>query len=335
MSEAASPPLRKDARQLGARLWEYQAERFPVFKHGALIAAFGASAVCLSAILRGGAAGWPAPNPLSIFVAIAVLFGFFFQLRVADEHKDNEEDTKFRPERPVPRGLVTLAELRAVAIGVAVSQVALTVWLDWRLLGPLLLVWVWMAVMTKEFFVPVWLKKHPLVYMISHMAIMPLIDLYATACDWLPHGDGGHQGFGLTLGAFLLLSLVNGSVIEIARKCWAPDQEREGVETYSKLWGPGRSGIAVLCVVLAGFALAAFITARSGTGIWMLGGLALVSAWCAWCAIDYAGTPTTKTSKALETGSGVFVLTNYLLLGVLPMLPVMLHAFVNQLFSGL
>ncbi len=171
-------------------LWEYQAERFPVFKHGALIVAFGASAVCLSALLRGGA-----PNPWAIAVAVLVLFGIFFQLRVADEHKDNEDDTKFRPERPVPRGLVTLAELRGVAIGVGVAQVALTAWLDWRLLGLLLLVWGWLAVMTKEFFVPDWLKKRPLIYMISHMAIMPLIDLYATACDWLPAGTGGHEGF--------------------------------------------------------------------------------------------------------------------------------------------
>lgn len=302
-------------------MWEYQAERFPMFKHGALIAAFGASAVCLSALLRGGT-----PNPWAIVVAVLVLFGFFFQLRVADEHKDNAEDTRFRPERPVPRGLVKLAELRGVAIGVGVAQVALTVWLDWRLLGLLLLVWAWMAVMTKEFFAPAWLKKRPLVYMISHMAIMPLIDLYATACDWLPAGASlsegyrGHAGFGLTLGAFLLLSLVNGSVIEIARKCWAPESEREGVETYSKLWGPGRAGVAVMSVVLAGFALSGFINARSEAGPWMLGGLALVTAWTAWSAIDYAGTPTTARAKMLETSSGVFVLANYLLLGVLPLL---------------
>ncbi len=302
-------------------MWEYQAERFPVFKHGALIAAFGASAVCLSALLRGGT-----PNPWAIVVAVLVLFGFFFQLRVADEHKDNAEDTRFRPERPVPRGLVKLAELRGVAIGVGVAQVALTVWLDWRLLGLLLLVWAWMAVMTKEFFVPAWLKKRPLVYMISHMAIMPLIDLYATACDWLPAGASlsegyrEHAGFGLTLGAFLLLSLVNGSVIELARKCWVPESEREGVETYSKLWGPGRAGVAVMSVVLAGFALSGFINARSAAGPWMLGGLALVTAWIAWSAIDYAGTPTTARAKMLETSSGVFVLANYLLLGVLPLL---------------
>lgn len=305
----------RDARGLAVRLWEYQAERFPVFKHGALIAAFGASAVCLSALLRGAAPSW-----LAVAVAVTVLFGFFFQLRVADEHKDNADDTKYRPERPVPRGLVRLAELRSVAVAVGVVQVGLTAFLDARLIVLLLAVWGWMAIMTKEFFVPEWLKKRPLIYMVSHMAIMPLIDLYATACDWLPNDFAMHEGFGLTLGAFLLLSLVNGSAIEIARKCWAPEQEREGVETYSKLWKPGPAGVAVMAIVLTGLALSAFINVRSGAGVWFLGGLLLVSAWAAWCAIDYAGTPTPKTAKAIETASGVFVLCNYLLLGVLPLL---------------
>ena len=304
-----------DARGLGARLWAYQAERFPLVKHGVLIAAFGASATCLSALLRGGA-----PSVLAIVVAVLVLFGFFFQLRVADEHKDNEDDTKFRPERPVPRGLVTLAELRVVAIGVGVTQVALTVALDWRLLGPLLLVWAWMAVMTKEFFVPAWLKKRPIIYMVSHMAIMPLIDLYVTACDWLPAGVALHENFGLTLGAFLLLSLVNGSVIEIARKSWAPSSEREGVETYSRLWGAQRAGIVVMALLLAGLALSAFINVRSDAGVVVLVGLMLVTMFAAWTAIDYAGAPAARKVKQMETGTAVFVLGNYLLLGVIPLL---------------
>lgn len=315
MSEATTATPAKPARGLGARLWEYQAERFPVFKHGALIAAFGASAVCLSALLRDAAPSW-----LPIAVAVLVLFGLFFQLRVADEHKDNEEDTNFRPERPVPRGLISLKELRVVAIAVGVAQVGLTALLDPMLIVLLLAVWGWMAIMTKEFFVPKWLKARPLIYMVSHMMIMPLIDLYATACDWLPAGYALHEGFGLTVGAFLLLSLVNGTAIEIARKSWAPEQEREGVETYSKLWKPGPAGVAVMSVVLAGLALSAFINVRSGASDWILGALLLVSAWTAWCAIDYAGTPTPKTAKAMETASGVFVLCNYLLLGVIPLL---------------
>lgn len=326
MSDA---PSASKARGLGARLWEYQAERFPVFKHGVLIAAFGTSAVCLSALLRGSAPAW-----LALVVAVLVLFGLFFQLRVADEHKDNEDDTKYRPERPVPRGLVTLAELRGVAIGVGLVQVALTAWLDWRLLALLALVWAYMAVMTKEFFVPAWLKKRPIIYMVSHMAIMPLIDLYATACDWLPAGVALHEDFGLTLLAFLLLSLVNGSVIEIARKSWAPAMEREGVETYSKLWGPGRAGAAVNVIVIAGLTLAAFVNVRSGAEIWYLVALMAVTFYASWTAIDYAGTPTETTVKRMETGTAVFVIANYLLLGVLPLLFAAAGMSVNGMLSG-
>lgn len=315
MTSAAGQAAAPTKGGLAARLWAYQAERFPVFKHGVLIAAFGASGVCLSALQRGGA-----PSVVSILVAIAVLFGFFVQLRVADEHKDFEDDLKFRPERPVQRGLVTLKELRGVAIAAGVIQLGLTVLVSWSLIVLLLAVWAWMAVMTKEFFAPKALKARPLLYMISHMMVMPLIDLYATACDWWTAGLASHDGAGLTLAAFLLLSLVNGTIIEIARKSWAPEQEREGVETYSKLWRPGPAGVVVLSVVLAGLVISAFINVRSGAEILWLGLLMLVSGWVAWCAIDYAGTPTPKTAKAMETAGGVFVLGNYLLLGVLPLM---------------
>jgi 4-hydroxybenzoate polyprenyltransferase len=318
VSEAAAPVHAdpKARASLASRLWQYQAERFPIVQHGLLIAAFGASAVCLSALLRGGA-----PSVVAIVVAVVVLFGFFFQLRVADEHKDNEEDTKYRPERPVPRGLVTLAELRTMAFAVAGVQVLLTAWLGWMLLGLLALVWAWMALMTKEFFAPKELRKRPILYMVSHMMVMPLIDLYATACDWGPAGGmEGHQGFLVTLAGFLVLSLVNGTTLEIARKSWAPEQEREGVETYSRLWGPGVAGAAVMAVVLLGLATSAFVNVRSGAPLWCLAGLLLVSAWAAWAAIDYAGTPAEKTAKRMEMSVGVFVLANYLLLGVLPLI---------------
>jgi len=35
--------------------------------------------------------------------------------------------------------------------------------------------------MSKEFFVADWLRRRPVLYMLSHMVIMPLVDLYATS----------------------------------------------------------------------------------------------------------------------------------------------------------
>jgi 4-hydroxybenzoate polyprenyltransferase len=307
MTEPVSPAVDAPAARasLMSRLWVYQAERFPVVKHGMLIAAFGASAVCLSALLRGPEA---TPSLHAIAVSIIVLFCFFFQLRVADEHKDNAEDTKYRPERPVPRGLVTLKELRGVAMTAGALQLVLSATLGWGLVGLLLLVWGWMAVMTKEFFAPRALKKRPVLYMVSHMAVMPLIDLYATACDWAPAGEKA-AGFGLVLSAFLALSLFNGIVLE-----------REGVETYSRLWGPGRAGLAVAVAAFVGLVLSAYVHVQSGAGLVFLLGLLAVAAWLMYAAIEYATGPAVKTAKHLEVASGGFVLANYLLLGVLPMI---------------
>jgi 4-hydroxybenzoate polyprenyltransferase len=308
----------KPARGLAARLWEYQAERFPVIKHGALIVAFGASAVCLSALLRGPRSE---VGLHGVAVAVLVLFLLFFQLRVADEHKDAADDAKYRPERPVPRGLVSLGELRGVAIGAGLVQVVLAASLDWQLLGLLAVVWAWMALMTREFFAPDALRKRPILYMVSHMMVMPLIDLFATACDWLPAGaDIDAQHFGPALGGFLALSFFNGTVLEIARKSWAPEQEREGVESYSKLWRPGRAGVTVAAMMFAGFCLSVFVHLQSGAHAAFLALLMVSAMYAMFAAIDYAGTPTVKKAKGLETASGVFVLSNYLLLGVLPLI---------------
>src|SRR5439155_297122 len=81
---------------------------------------------------------------------------FFFLLRVLDEHKDEDVDRRFRPELPVPRGLVTLAELRWLG-GAALALVrALNAWAAPALLVPILGVGAWATLMTKEFSAPGW-----------------------------------------------------------------------------------------------------------------------------------------------------------------------------------
>jgi 4-hydroxybenzoate polyprenyltransferase len=302
---------------LAARLWIYQAERFPIFKHGLLIAAFGASGVCVSALLRGSQAR---PDPAAIAVSIGVLFLLFFQLRVADEHKDAEDDRRYRPERPVPRGLVSLMELRALAFVAAGAQALLVLWFHPPLFLALALVWAWMVLMTAEFFAPAWLKARPIVYMVSHMVIMPLIDLFATACDWMPSGEPQNKDFTIGLGAFLVLSFFNGTALEIGRKTWAPEDEREGVETYSKLWGSARAGFAAACAILAAL-LASLITHYSTDApIWFAMALAAGALFAVYAARTYVRAPTHAHARALENSAGVWVLVSYVALGIAPMI---------------
>src|SRR5690606_31401222 len=95
-----------------------------------LIAAFSFCAVSLSAMLRTDPQqpAWPAWQ--SALVAFITCFGFFLQLRIADEFKDLAEDTRFRPYRPVPRGLVSLRELGWLFVIICALQLMLALWRD-------------------------------------------------------------------------------------------------------------------------------------------------------------------------------------------------------------
>lgn len=297
---------------LPSRLWLYQKERFPVFKHGLLIAAFSCSAVCLSALLRGQAAF---PEIEAFILSFTVLFTLFFQLRVADEFKDAKEDAKFRPERAVPRGLVSLKELAAAGVLAGIAQLAAVLAYFPALALILLVVWIYMALMSAEFFVPAWLKSRPFLYMVSHMFIMPLIDLFATACDWLVQVNHAPNG----LIWFLIVSFFNGAIIEIGRKTWAPSMERQGVESYSSSWGLKKAMIVWGCAILASFGCAVAVSIQIDFLLPAISVLVLMMLWMMITAAQFLKTKDEAQAKALENVSGLWVFCIYLFLGIVPM----------------
>ena len=296
------------------RWWIYQRERFPVFAHTPVIAAFSFSAVCYSALLRGAhhLPGWK-----PCLVSFASSFLFFLQLRLADEFKDFEEDTRYRPYRAVPRGLVSLRDLGRVWVGCIGIQLLLAFWLAPRLIVLLVLTWAYLALMSKEFFARRWLKARPITYMVTHMAIMPLVDLYTTSCDWVPTGVA-RPPHGLLW--FLAVSFFNGMVVEIGRKIRSPQDEEEGVETYSFLWGRRNAVIAWLAMMActAGCAYIAALRIEFARPVLVL----LVILYCAAVGAGFyflrGAVP--KRGKLIETTAGVWSLLMYLSLGFVPMI---------------
>lgn len=296
-----------------ARWWIYQRERFPIVAHGLLIAAFSVSALGFSSLLRGQSH----LPPLGILIAaFCSSFLFFLQLRIADEFKDFEDDLRYRPYRPVPRGLIRLPELGRVGLCAVAIQMILALLVDVRLVAILVVVWAYLGLMTKEFFVRDWLKRHPVVYMTSHMLIMPFIDFYVTAFDWLRQGSPPPPG----LAWFLVLSFCNGIVVEIGRKIRSPHDEETGVETYSALWGARNAILAWLgAMVLTAMAslLAAryirFIRTDVAILVLLLGAAAAI-------AIAFLRMPQTARARRIEQMSGVWTLLMYTSLGALPLL---------------
>lgn len=290
------------------RWWIYQKERFPIAKHGLLIAIFSAGAIGCSHQLTGGAI-----DPGAAIVAFVVLLLAFLQLRIADEFKDFDDDFRYRPYRPVPRGLVTLGELRAIGGGCAAIQLGLSIALGWKSVLLLAIIWLYTTLMRHEFFAPDWLKSHPIAYLLSHMLIMPLLALYASSCDWLRSSN-----FPIALLWFLAVSYGNGLAIELGRKIRAPEAEEPGVETYTALWGLTN-------------AIAAWISALWIAGIAAIGAAVQIRYWPAIAlvlallgiSIVLAGRfwmrPTVKSAGAIEQMAGIWTLLVNLSLGVLPL----------------
>jgi 4-hydroxybenzoate polyprenyltransferase len=295
------------------RWWVYQRERFPIVAHGLLIAAFSFSAVSFSSLLRGNIA---LPSFQTALVAFITSFLFFFGLRIADEFKDFEEDSRYRPYRAVPRGLVSLRELGILGGMCALVQLGLALWFDPPLVQLLAIVWVYLMLMTKEFFVGEWLKARPILYLVSHMAIIPLVDLYATACDWWPAQSEPPRG----LIWFLIVSYFNGVVIEIGRKVRAPKDEERGVNTYSFLWGYRNAALVWLAAMLvtAGFAL---VAARWIEFCLPVACVLTILLMCAAVVVwSFVREPTATQAKRIERLSGVWTVLMYLSLGAAPLL---------------
>ncbi len=297
----------------GNRWWIYQRERFPLAAHGPLIFAFSFSAVSFSALLRGHD-GWPAGASLAVAFLTSLLF--FLQLRIADEFKDFEEDSRFRPYRPVPRGLVRLPELGVIGALGALVQLLLAWWLHAPLLILLAVTWLYLALMSHEFFARDWLKARPITYLWTHMLIMPLVDLYATATDWLLHGQMPPAG----LHWFLIVSFFNGIVIEIGRKLRAPADEERGVETYTVLWGRARAVATWLAALVLTGAFAVIAAQRIGWHWPMAALLGVPLAVAVWLGVTFVRAPVAGRGQRLELLSGVWTLVLYLGLGAAPML---------------
>ena len=190
-----------------------------------------------------------------------IIFMFFFQLRITDEFKDYEEDLKYRPYRPVQRGIISLKALGKIGIATIIIQIILAHVINPKLIYFMLLVWVYMFLMTKEFFIKNWLTERILIYALSHVVIMIFITLvilkgtgYILESHFLEtlylSLERYEKNIFIGLIPLFALNYLNGIVLEIGRKTRKANEEEYGVQTYSKLWGR-KKAVFILCILYA------------------------------------------------------------------------------------
>jgi 4-hydroxybenzoate polyprenyltransferase len=285
--------------------------------HGILIAAFTFSAVSYSRICRGqdGFIHWS-----DFLIGIFATVTLFFLVRIFDEFKDKEEDNKYRKYLPVPRGLISLKELKVIGCIVGLAQITVIAVFQLEMLYLYVIVLVYLMLMGAEFFVPVWLKQRQMIYITSHMFIIPLIDIYASGLDWLLDGAKPHWG----LAWFFAVSYANGLVLEFGRKIRTPDTEEEGVISYTGLYGT-KGGpsiwIALMFVTMVLAMGASYYANYSWIAFGVFGTFFILCSLPGWLFLIQS---TVKRTRYIEYASAVWTVMMYLSLGGFPMLKLLL-----------
>ena len=240
-------------------------------------------------------------------LGVAALWSFFLLLRIFDEHKDFAADAIAHPERVLQRGRVTLRQLRVLGAVAVLFQLGVCVWLD-RGVGAITAWWTaslaWSLLMAREFFASTWLRRHLLVYAVSHMAVMVLLVAWVAA---LGAPAAPREPLIWALAALVFFA---GFVFEVARKIRSPDEELPMADSYTRALGIWRAALLLAALALITWLVAISLARRIafsgalpssiGTGL-----LALVAVIA---AIRFARRPTHLHAKFAEAAAGLSIM---------------------------
>jgi 4-hydroxybenzoate polyprenyltransferase len=247
-----------------------------------------------------------------------ITWGLFLVIRVFDEHKDYAEDVLNHPQRVLQSGLITLKHLKVLAAVSILAQVAFSFHLDNYTLGSATLSWLimftYLCLMGAEFFCGEWLEKRLTLYAFSHMLIMPLIVF------WLANIASPSENIlnvlTPSLYVMMLLAFVSGFCFEIARKTRGPEEERDTVDSYSKIFGTKGSAYVVMALV-TGMLISQvlLLLVLEINTVWAYGIALLVTYFVAIKQVlSFVSTPSLKGREKNEAAIAINMLVGYLVI---------------------
>jgi 4-hydroxybenzoate polyprenyltransferase len=312
----ASPDKSSAASFSSRRAWlpgrwgAYLAERFPPLSHGTLILSFYSSNQFLAHALT--TPGEPMRYDARSLMGYLVVLAVFLHLRIFDDHKDYDEDCRHFPKRVLQRGVVSLRDLKWLLALVLLVELGLGALRGPAALVSTLLVLAFSLLMLKEFFARDWLKRHFLIYATTHMLIMPLLAL-------LVFSFATGLSFWQAPGWFWLYAFVGFFVAfnwEVSRKIRAPEQEIEGVDSYTRLFGTYGAANLVLAIRVVDTLLVALVGVHLGLSGWFYAWLVLLFFACAIGYLDYRFRTSPATARRMEIYAGVYIVAFDLALAI-------------------
>lgn len=253
-------------------------------------------------------------------VGCVVTWSFFLVVRIFDEHKDYDLDVLNHPQRILQSGLITLKHLKVLALAAIVIQIIYSFAIDRlqlgssSLLGPTLIAWMmvfgWTCLMGKEFFCGEWLEKRLTLYAFSHMLIMFFM------VWWLVQMGNPGTPLSNEVVALGVLAFISGFAFEITRKTRGPEEERETVDSYSKIFGAKGAALIVVVLVLGMIGSQCFIIYQvGGSAYWpALIVLLVFLAVCLKSLLSFINEPSEKGREKNEMAVALVTLLGYIVL---------------------
>jgi len=294
---------------LPKRLWAYQAERFPVAAYGVLIVSYYSSNQFLAQVLSHPG---PVRYGLHSIMGAVCLFSMFLHLRVFDDHKDYGSDCRYYPGRVLSRGIVRLEHLKYLAAAAFMTEVGLAGLCGLPALLSVLLAIGFSVLMLREFFIPSWLRRHFLVYTISHMLIMPLFALvvFSFTTKKYPWEAPGWFFFYAFVGFFVTLNW------EVSRKIRAPENEIPGVESYSSIFGTYGAAYLVILIRIIDTAMVSLVGWHLGLGPWFYAVLIMLFLVCLVGFLQFRFRTSARTARMMEVYAGMYIIAFDLILAI-------------------
>lgn len=215
----------------------FLSERFEPFSHFIMIALF-----VYAHYLVANASKYVIVEPhLIIYVGLGTAV-FFMKLRFYDEIKDFEVDVEKNPHRPLPRGLLQHLDLKkAIELSIILEVIFFTS-CGIEALAAILFAIAYSLLMYKEFFIPHLIRPHLTTYATSHTVVTFFLSLAIfSALSKFKLWEMDPDFYYFSLMSWLLFN-----IFELGRKIYQPCEERNGVDTYSSIWGKGGAFLLVL-----------------------------------------------------------------------------------------
>ena len=316
----------------------YLNERFPLGKNSIFVLIFTLSGYIFTGLLYNSkiinqifSKEIKVPMPWHKIVALfIIIFMFFLQLRITDEFKDYEEDLKYRAYRPVQRGVITLKALGKIGIATVIIQIILAYIIDFKIIYFMIIVWFYMFLMAKEFFIKEWLTKRILIYALSHVVIMIFITLViVNATQYIVLGEAENiikfgalqwyrHNIDIALIPLFTLNYLNGIVLEIGRKTRRADEEEHGVQTYSKLWGKKKAAVILSLLFAVEYFLVILGLSYTYEKYFLFSGLTLLIILIISIYFMIKFLKKDLSGKIVESVSGLWIVFSSMGLGLLP-----------------